>query len=202
MEVVGDGRLVDVAQAAFLRAHTTGEVAEVIDRERNVRRHRLADRLAVVDRLGIGEQFKVLLDAIGDLQQQVRALGRRRAAPAVSRGVRGVQRKLDVFARGARGLGVDLAGDRRDDIEVRALDGCDPLAADEVVVVGLVLNLGTSGAGRGVGHACSRWVIRYKRACPVGDGIDSGVAGRAPRRSRGGRKRAVSYRAGAARVGA
>ena len=48
---------------AFLRAQAAGEVAEVVDGERDVGIQRLADRLAVVHRLGIGEQLEVLLDA-------------------------------------------------------------------------------------------------------------------------------------------
>jgi hypothetical protein len=35
---------------------------------------RLADRLAVVDRLGVGQQFQVGFDAVGDLEQDVAAL--------------------------------------------------------------------------------------------------------------------------------
>jgi hypothetical protein len=40
----------------------------------------------------------------------------------VGGGVGGVQRQFDVFGGGAGGLGVDLAGDRGDDVEVLALD--------------------------------------------------------------------------------
>jgi hypothetical protein len=41
--------------------------------------------------------------------------------------------------RRARGLRVDLAGDRRDDVKIPALDGSDPFAANEIIVLGLVL---------------------------------------------------------------
>jgi hypothetical protein len=61
--------------------------------------------------------------------------------------VGGIQGQFDVFGGGAGGLGIDLAADRGDDIEVLTLDRGDPLATDEVVVLGLVGNLGTSGAG-------------------------------------------------------
>jgi hypothetical protein len=49
VEVVGDGVGVDLAERPFLRAHAAGEVAEVVDRQRDVGVQRLADRLAVVD---------------------------------------------------------------------------------------------------------------------------------------------------------
>jgi hypothetical protein len=38
-----------------------------------------------------------LLEAIGDLQQNIGALGGRRAAPCIGSGMRGVQRERDVF---------------------------------------------------------------------------------------------------------
>jgi hypothetical protein len=72
---------VDLAQRAFLRAQAAGEVAEVVDRQRDVGVQRLAHRLAVVHRLGVGQQLEVLLDAVGDLQQEVGALGRARGGP-------------------------------------------------------------------------------------------------------------------------
>ncbi len=52
---------------------------------------RLADRLAVVPGLGDGEQLEVLLDAVGDLVEDVGALGHRGLAPGGSGGVRGVE---------------------------------------------------------------------------------------------------------------
>ena len=51
VEVVGDGVVVDLADRAFLGADAAGEVAEVVDGERQVGGRRLADRLAVVERL-------------------------------------------------------------------------------------------------------------------------------------------------------
>ncbi len=52
VEVIRDGVVIDLGERAFLRAHAAGEIAEMIDRERDVGRHRFADRLAVVDRFG------------------------------------------------------------------------------------------------------------------------------------------------------
>ena len=56
VEVVGDGVVVDLRQRALLAAQDTGEVAEVVDRQRQVGGQRLADRLAVLPRLGDREQ--------------------------------------------------------------------------------------------------------------------------------------------------
>ncbi len=82
VEVVGDGVVVDLATAmpscARMRAR---EVAEVVDRQRDVGGHRLADRLAVVPRLGDREQLEVLLHPVGDLVQDDRALVDRLVLP-------------------------------------------------------------------------------------------------------------------------
>ena len=94
MEMAGDGVLVDLAERSFLRTQAAGKVAQVVDGQRDVGVERLADRLAVVHRLGIGQQFQVLLQAVGDLQQRVGALGWRGAAPQVGGGMGGVQRQL------------------------------------------------------------------------------------------------------------
>ena len=156
LDVVRHRVLVDVRQGAFLRAHTARKVAEVIDGERNVGVQRLADGLAVVHGFGIGQQLQVLLDAVGNFQQDVGACGGIGLAPGVCCGVRGIQCQFDVFCGGAGGLGVDLAVDGRDHIKVLALDRGHELAADEVVVLGLVGDLGASGAGGCVnGHAVS-----------------------------------------------
>ena len=68
-----------------------GEVAEVVDRQRDVGGEGLAHGLAVLPRLGDGQHLQVLLHAVGDLEQDVGALGRAgppqasRAACAASR---------------------------------------------------------------------------------------------------------------------
>jgi len=166
VEVVGDGGLVDLGDRAFLGAQGAGEVAEMVGRERDVSVQRLADRLAVVDGLGVGEHLEVGFDAVGDLQQDIGALGRRGPGPLVGSGVRGVECGFDVLGGGACGLRVDLAADRRDDIKVLALDRGDPLAADEVVVLGLVLDLGAGFAGMGVNHAFLHCRLVFTVATP------------------------------------
>ena len=89
-----------------------GEIAEVIDRQRDVGVQRLADRLAVVPGFGDRDRLQVLLDPVGDLVQDHRPLGRRRLAPRGCRGVRGVQRLLDIGLVRPRHLAERLAGYR------------------------------------------------------------------------------------------
>ena len=78
VEVVGDGVLVELGEPAFLGPDAAGEVAEVIDRQREVGRGGLADRLAVVDRLDEGEGLEVGLDPVGDPVEDVGAVRRAR----------------------------------------------------------------------------------------------------------------------------
>ncbi len=84
-QCLGDGQVIAlVAQVvvaavqcqggAFLGADAAGEVAEVVGGQGDVGVEGLAHGLAVVPGLGDGEQFQVLLDAVGDLQQDVRVL--------------------------------------------------------------------------------------------------------------------------------
>ena len=143
MEMIGDGVVVDLADAAFLGAQHAGEIAEVIDRERQVGGLGLADRLAVVDGLDHGQHVELLLDAVGDAQQRQRALRRRGVAPGVLGGVRGVKRQFDVLGGGARHRADDIAVDRRNVLEGLALDRGHPLAADEIVVMRPDRNLAT-----------------------------------------------------------
>ena len=134
VEVIGDGVVVDLGDAAFLGADRAGEIAEMVDGERHVGGRRLADRLAVVPGLGERQQVEILLHAVGDPVEDQRALGGAGAAPGVLGRVRGVERGLDV-------LGV-RAGDLADGWPVigemlsKYLPGLrrDPFAADEVVV--------------------------------------------------------------------
>ena len=102
--MVGDRVLVDLGDPALLGADRAGEVAEVVDRQRNVGAERLADRLAVLPALGDREHLQVRLDRVGDRVQDLGALGRRGLAPRLARRVRGVERELDVLRRRARDL--------------------------------------------------------------------------------------------------
>ena len=126
--------LIDLADRAFLGADRAGEIAEMVDGERDVGGHRLADRLAVVPRFGERDLLQIRFDAVGDLVEHLRAFGDRGAAPGVFRGVRGVESGLDVRRVGAGDLADRLAGDRRNVVEIFAGFGGLPFAADIVLV--------------------------------------------------------------------
>ena len=54
--MIGDRVVIDLGHGAFLAAQDAREIAEMIDRQRNVGRRRLADRLAIVPGLSLGQQ--------------------------------------------------------------------------------------------------------------------------------------------------
>jgi hypothetical protein len=135
--VVGDRVSVDLGDRALLGADDRCEVPEVVGGERDVGGPRLADRLAVVVALGDRQHLEVLLDRVGDAQQDPGALGRRRRAPRVLRGMGGVQRELDVSRAGVGDLGERLAGRRGQVVAVLPGGGSDPRTADEVLVASL-----------------------------------------------------------------
>ncbi len=134
MEMIGDGVVVDLADRAFLGADRSSEITEMVDGERDVGGHRLADRLAVVPRFGERNLLQVRFDAVGDLIEHLRPFGDRGAPPGVFRSVRGVESGLDVRSVGAGDLADRLAGDRRDVVEIFAGFGGLPFAADVVLV--------------------------------------------------------------------
>ena len=160
VEVVGDGVLVHLGQAALLRADRAGEVPEVVDGQRDVRVEGLPDGLAVVPRLRDRQHLEVLLHAVRDAVQHERPLGRRGGAPGRGGLPGGVEGGVDVLGRAAGDLAEHLARHGRDVLEVLALDRGCPLSADEVLVAGLELDLGSLGArecvdGHGAGSfAC------------------------------------------------
>ncbi len=137
MKMIGDRVVVDFRNAAFLRADGAGEIAEVVDGERNVGGGRLADRLAIVPGLGRSEKVEVLLHDIRDPVQDARAIRYAGLAPGVLGGMGGVERGLDVILVGTRDLANLLAGDRRDIVEVAAGLWLRPLAVDEIAVARL-----------------------------------------------------------------
>ena len=97
MEMIGDRIVVDLADGAFLSADAGREIAEMVDGQGNIGGHGFADRLAVVPGLGLGKHLQLVLHPLGDLHQDVGALGDRGAAPFVLGGMGGVERGLDVL---------------------------------------------------------------------------------------------------------
>ena len=180
-EVIGDGVVVEFRQRAFFGTDAPGEVAEMVGRQWNVGIARLTDRLAVVHRLCVGEQFEILLDPVGDLVQHARPFGRRGAAPGIACGVRGVQCPLDIRCVGARNIAQFGAVDRTGIDEGASLHRRLPFAVDEVVVacaqfaslrghvLGLVKHRHLLGRSRGAhrlrGGLTSRSLAECKGAC-------------------------------------
>src|SRR3546814_15419606 len=76
----------------------------MVDRERNVGSARLADRLAVVDRLGKRQQLHIILEPVGDAIENPGAVGGRDPCPLILGGVRRIERALDIFRRRQRKL--------------------------------------------------------------------------------------------------
>ncbi len=126
--------MVQLADRAFLGADTAGEIAEMVDGQRDVGIGRFAQRLAIVPGLGFGDQGQVVLDTLGDGQQDVGAFGDRSAAPGGAGGVRGIQRAFDVLGRRTRHFAQLLAVDRRQVVHVAAQHRFAPFAADEIAV--------------------------------------------------------------------
>ena len=70
---------VDLNGAAFLRTKTSGEIAEMVRRERHVDQRRFADGLAVVAGFRFGEQRGIFINQIGDSEKLRRTLRGRTA---------------------------------------------------------------------------------------------------------------------------
>ncbi|MNE45853.1 hypothetical protein D3C80_1401650 [compost metagenome] len=134
MKMIGDGVVVDLADRSFLSADAGREIAEMVDGERNVGCHGFADRLAIVPGFGLGQHFQLVLHPLGDLHQDVGALGRCSAAPLVLCGMRSIERGVDVLLIRTRNFTQLAAGDRRDVVEILAADRLPPLAADVIAV--------------------------------------------------------------------
>jgi hypothetical protein len=134
VEVIGDGVIIDFADRSFLGADRAGEITEMVDGERDVGGHRLADRLAIVPCLGERNLLQIGFHPVGDLQEDLRAVGYGGAPPRLFGGVRRVESRFDVRRVGAGDLADRLAGNRRDVIKIFAGFGRPPFAADIVLV--------------------------------------------------------------------
>ena len=83
-------------------AHRAGEEAEAVDDRRHLVVQHADARLAAVQRLERGERLGLAFDGVGELQQQRRALRRRRARPGREGLLRGVDGRVDLLKRGFR----------------------------------------------------------------------------------------------------
>jgi ParB family chromosome partitioning protein len=123
-------------QVPFLGAGAAGEIAEMVDRQRQIGDRRLADRLAVVQGLNERQHRDVLFDAVGDRVQDGRAGRCRGFPPGVFRLVRGVEGGFDILCGRPGDLAERLAGDRAEIAEILPVLRGDPIAADKIVVAG------------------------------------------------------------------
>ena len=120
---------------ALERARGAGEEAEVVGRERHLvagDRHRLADVL----RLELRQLLGVVVDRVGELEQQLHPVLGRLLAPGLERLAGCLDGALDVLGTRPRYLGDDLAGRGIEHLHRLAGGRIDPLAADEVLVLG------------------------------------------------------------------
>ncbi len=74
--MIGNGVVVDIGQRAFFRPDAGREIAEVVDREGQIGGPCLADGLAIIQGFCQRQGFQVLLNHIGNLQQDCCAIGR------------------------------------------------------------------------------------------------------------------------------
>ena len=142
-----------LADGTFLRPDDACEVAEVVDHQRQIRVHRLADGLAVIDGLDGGQVFLVVLDHLRDAVEDVAALGGRAAAPGHEGLVRGGDGQFHILLLAPCRLGEDLPVDRTDIVEVFTAHRFHPLTTDVVVVAILEADVG-AGEGDRLGTSC------------------------------------------------
>ncbi len=144
--------MVDFGDRAFLSANATREIAEVVDGERQVGGHGFADRLAVIDQLDKGEDLEVLLHPVGDLVEDIGALGRRGPPPSSLRFVRRIERKLYVRGLTARDLADRLTGDGAKIDKVLSANWRHPTSTNKVVVAGAPDNFTFYGVNGSLKH--------------------------------------------------
>jgi hypothetical protein len=134
--MIGYGIVVDLRQPALLGADAAGEIAEMVDGERYVRGHGLADRLAIVPGLGLGQDGQVLLHPVGDAIEDQRPFRRTGASPAILGSMCGIERQLDIRRVRPCDRGNDLAIDRRGVVEVAPVERFGPGTSDEIAIAG------------------------------------------------------------------
>ena len=107
------------------------------------------DRLAGVRALEPTEHVGLGLEGVGDLEQQERAVLRRRLLVRLEGRRGGLDGAVHVLGRARRDVGDDLVIGRVDDVGRLAVRGVDELAADELLV-------GLDALER-VGHGTASW---------------------------------------------
>ena len=123
------------------------------------------ERLAVVERLELGELVAVGLDQLRERVHEPGALRRRDLAQrALERRAGGGDGAVDVLGPGLGDLADRLAGGRVDGLEGAPVGGLGPLAADQQAVRRPVDEL-----ARGVGEGCAAVAVAIARSYPPGE---------------------------------
>ncbi len=152
--VHGNGIGIQLTDGAFFSADDAGEIAEVVNGQREVGGAGFAEGLAVVPGFGAGQRFEVGLHHIGNFEEEIAAGGSRGGIPGRRGSPGGIKGQFDVFFGRAGHFGKDLAVHRREVFKVLSAHGGRPFASDEVVV--LVFEFwffhGVGGGGENVAH--------------------------------------------------
>ena len=123
LDVLGGGLALEVPRRAGEEAKVVGHQARLVDGD--------PPGLADVPRLEAGELLGVLVDHVGEPEQELHPVLRRLLAPGLPRPLGRGDRAVDVLLPGPRHLGDDLARRRIQHLHRLAREGVDELAVDE-----------------------------------------------------------------------
>ena len=135
MVVIRNRCRVNFRDATLLRTNGSGEIAEVVDGERNIGCKCFADRLAVVPGFDGRQHLEIFFHALRDQVQHIAARRGRGLAPRSLRSMCGVECAIDISSIRAGDLAQNFSCDGRYIFEIGAGGGRDPLAADVVVIL-------------------------------------------------------------------
>ena len=152
VEVVRHRVGINISGGALLGAQAACKVAEVVNSQRNVRIEGFTDGFAVVPRFGHGQHFEVLLETVGDFEQDVTALLYRGLAPRRSGFMGGIQRFFDIFSARAGNFTEHFAINWANVVEVLALHWGNKLTANVVTIAFLKRNNRARFTWVGVDH--------------------------------------------------
>ena len=123
LDVLGGGLALEVPRRAGEEAEVVRHQAGLVDGD--------PPRLADVPRLEARELLGVLVDHVGEPEQELHPVLRRLLAPGLPRPLGRGDRAVDVLLPGPRHLGDDLARRRIQHLHRLAREGVDELAVDE-----------------------------------------------------------------------
>ena len=135
VEHEGERIVVEHGRGAFVGADAACEVAEMIRRHGDVHRGGLADGLAVVHRFHESEMRRVLIDDVGDLEEEILTFDGAGLAEAFQRSVRRLHCRVHIFLRRFRAFREELARRRIVRFKDRAVRCGHPCAVDKEAVL-------------------------------------------------------------------